>query len=78
MVPFFLDRMSIPIHKTCYRCERSLPEFVDNRDLVGGAHGICPDCNLTLGAQEVARKWHLKHPELPCVPMPEVVAPPKP
>ena len=66
--------MSIPIHKTCYRCSRRLPEFVDNRDPIGGETGICPDCNITLGAKEVARKWHILHPELPCVPIPDGAA----
>lgn len=55
--------MTAPIHKTCYRCERSLPEFVEPSDLRGGMTGICQDCHLRLGAAEVARKWHLLHPE---------------
>jgi hypothetical protein len=60
--------MTTPIHKTCYRCGRAVPEFVEPADVVGGLHGACSDCRLTLGAREVARRWHAKHPELPCAP----------
>lgn len=55
--------MSAPIHKTCYRCERAVAELVQPADVLGGQCGVCADCSLTLGAREVARKWHSMHPE---------------
>lgn len=55
--------MSAPVHKTCYRCGAGLAELVQPADLVGGLHGQCSDCRLRLAAEDLARKWHARHPE---------------
>ena len=49
------------IHKTCYRCDQSVRDLVDPTDVLGGQHGVCDDCRLTLASQEVARDWHRAH-----------------
>ncbi len=75
------QKQNVPLHfqyflgrqqRRCYRCGDPVQELVDPSDVLGGSSGVCQDCRLTLGAEEVARKWHLMHPELPCVPIGEV------
>lgn len=53
--------MTAPIHKTCYRCERAVPEFVNPADPLGGQYGVCIDCRLTTAAAEAAREWRWKN-----------------
>ncbi len=50
-------------HKTCYRCERPVRDLVNPADVLGGTHGACDDCKLTVAATEVAREWRMGHPD---------------
>jgi NMD protein affecting ribosome stability and mRNA decay len=53
--------MTQPVHKTCYRCGRSVREFVDSAQALAAEHGVCDDCKRTVEAETAAREWRLAH-----------------